>query len=121
MHSKNFDDAPVLGGIWGVLPCFMLNLFTVILLIDTIFQSSIGNNKIFTTGKYVFAGILVASLLLYYRRGGRWKRIIANYEDKENKRKENIHPIIVLVAAYVFSSAFLLLSAMYKNGDGIFK
>jgi len=116
--SKNFEDAPVLGGIWfGVLPCSMLNLFTIILLIDTCFQSSIGSNPIFTIGKYFFAGIFLLIVLYYYRSGGRWKIIVARYEAKEKETGKRIHPAIVLIIAYIISFALGTLASMYKTGD----
>jgi len=121
-RSKNFDDAPVLGGIWGVIPCFMFTLFTVMFLIDGFFKSHLSNSTAFIKQfKYIFAGLLICALLLYFRRNQRWKKIIARYEDKEAKSRVRIHAIVVLVITYVFSFVLLLLAGMYKNGDGIFK
>lgn len=116
--SKNFEDAPVLGGIWGVIPCLMLNIFTIILFIDTMFNDSIGNSKIFTTGKYIFSGLFILSLLFYYRSGSRWKRIVAKYETRE--KGKGIHPIIVLVIAYSISVILINIAAMYKHKYFIF-
>jgi len=118
--SKNFDDAPVLGGIWGVMPCSMLNLFTIILVFDAFFQTSFGINKIFTVGKYVFAGMFAVILFLYYKRSERWKKIVAKYENREKKRGRSIHPVIVLITAYILSAILINLAAMYKLKYGIF-
>jgi len=119
-RSKNFDDAPVLGGIWGVMVGFMFNVFTLILILDTVFKSSIANNDIFTKGKYIVAIVIIALLWLYFKQGKRWVKIIAKYEERELNKNKSIHPAIVLVIYYVLSAAILFLAAMYKNGDGIF-
>jgi len=117
-RSKNFEDAPVLGGIWAVIPCFMFNIFTLMFLIDAFFQSDLSHSiGILKYYKYILAVVLVLSLLFYYRHKNRWKKIISKYETKEAQGRIKIHPIIVLVIAYVLSSAMLMLSGMYKNGD----
>jgi sulfite exporter TauE/SafE len=119
-RSKNFEDTPVIGGIWfGVLPCAMFHAFTLMFLIDTVFQSELSRSFNFIANyKYFFSGILVVLILLYYKRKERWKSIVAKYEEKEGGK--GIHPAIVLTIAYIGSFVLLLLAGMYKNGDGIF-
>lgn len=119
-RSKNFEDAPVIGGIWGILLGFMFNVFTVIFIIDAVFQSSIAKNSFFIRGKYIVGIIFIASLWLYFRQGKRWQRIVAKYERREALKGKGIHPAIILIIYYTLSAVLLLLSAMYKNGDGIF-
>lgn len=118
LKSKNFDDTPVLGGIWGVLPCAMLNFITLILLIDTIFRKSIESSGILSIGRYIFGVIFVLSLLFYYKTGGRWKKIIEKYESREKIKGRSIHPVIVLVSAYAVSVIIINIAAMYRNRIG---
>lgn len=120
--SKNFEDTPVLGGIcFGIIPCLMFNAFTVMFFIDAVFKSELSQSTgIVKNYKYFFAGLLLISALLYYRHKGRWKKIVAKYEAKESKSGKGIHPAVVLITTYVISFVLLMLSGMYKNGDGIF-
>jgi hypothetical protein len=121
LRSRNFDDAPVFGGIWGVIPCLMFNAFTLMFLIDSFLKSELSSiTGVLKYYKYIFSGVLICSMLFYYWYKERWKRIIIKYEEKENMKGRNIHPIIILGIAYIISFGMLLLAGMYKNGDGIF-
>lgn len=115
--SKNFEDTPVLGGIWGVMLGFMFNVFTVLLVIDGALGSSLSANRIFTIGKYVFAGLWVLTMFLYFKHKGRWTKIVTKYEMKEKETGKSVHPIIILLAYYVISFALGTLASMYKTGD----
>lgn len=119
--SKNFDDTPVLGGIWGLAPCVMLNIFTLMFLFDILFSSDTSKiGLLFKQYKYIFVLLLLFLLLFYFMYKGKWKRIISKYEAREKERGRSIHPIIVLIVAYVLSAVLGTLTAMYRNGDGIF-
>ena len=116
-HSRNFDDIPVLGGIIFVIACVMFNLFSIFLVLERIGNITIEfNNKY----KYPFALALVISLLIYYSYKGRYKKIIERYEEKEQAKHHNIHPIFVIILYYIISSALMFFAGLYKNQDWIF-
>jgi len=115
-RSKNFDDIPVLGGISFVGLCFMLNVFAIIGLFEGLgINTGIEFKKEY---KYIFCLSLVLLLLLYYIYAGRYKKIIENFE--KNKRKVQLHPIIVIILYYGISVFLFFLSATFKNHDWIF-
>jgi hypothetical protein len=115
-RSKNFDDVPVLGGLVFVVLCLILNIFTVIGLlegmnIDTHFEFK-------KEYKYIFSLSIIVFLLLYYLHKGRYKRIIQCFEQKEGGI--NLHPLIVIIIYYGISVFLMFLAATYKNQDWIF-
>jgi hypothetical protein len=115
-RSKNFDDIPALGGLLFVAPCLLFNVFTVFL-----FFEAWGSNSIIafmSQYKYFFSVSVIVLLLLYYLYKGRYKRIIEQFEQK--KKRNSIHPIIVIVMYYGISFGLLLLAALYTNQDWIF-
>ena len=115
-HSKNFDDVPALGGLVFVVLCFILNIFTVIGLLEGMnVDTHIGFNKDY---KYIFSISIVVLLLFYYLHKGRYKRIIERFEQKEGGI--NLHPVIVIIVYYGISILLMFLAATYKNRDWIF-
>jgi hypothetical protein len=117
--SRNFEDIPTLAGVIWVAPCVMFNLFTINFLVE-IFgytDSFIFERKY----KYIFSLSLILLLLFYYVFNGRYKKIIEKYEEKERAKGKGIHPVIVIIFFYLSSFLLLLITGMYRNGDGIFK
>ena len=118
-RSRNFEDLPVLAGVIWVGVCFMLNIFTIAILLEALGFS--GNFVLDRKYKYIFSLLLVLILILNYSFKGRYKRIIEQYEEKERQASKGLHPVIVIIFYYALSFLLLLLAGMYKNGDGIFK
>lgn len=115
-RSKNFDDVPVLGGLVFVILCFILNIFTVIGLLEGLdIDTHIEFKREY---KYIFSLSIVVLLLLYYIYKGRYKRIIERFEQKDAGLK--LHPVIVIIVYYGISIFLMLLAATYKNRDWIF-
>lgn len=118
-RSKNFVGAPVLGGILWVGGVFMFNLGSIAFLLEAfgITGNLIGDRKY----KYFVGLLFMVFLLFYYSYKGRYKKIIAHYEEKERNTSKAIPPLIVVLFYTIISFGLLLLSGMYKNGDGLFK
>ena len=115
-RSRNFDDMPALGGLIFVALCFMLNIFTIIGLIEGLsINLDIEFKKEY---KYIFSLLLAITLLFYYLRKERYKKIIESFEQK--KKGIQLHPIIVILIYYSISIFLMFLSATYKNRDWIF-
>jgi hypothetical protein len=117
-RSRNFEDIPVLAGVIWVGTCFMFNVFTIAMLLESI---GLSGNFIFEKKyKYIFSLSLVFLLIFYYSYKGRYKKIIKIYEEKERIKGKSFHPVLVIIFYYVASFLIGTLTAMYKNGDGIF-
>ena len=116
--SKNFEGTPVLGGIWGMILCVMLNIFTIVGFIEGLgVDTGIEFKKEY---KIPFGIGLVALLYFYYAYKGRYKKIIEYYEKKEEEGMIKIHPAIVIIVYYVTSVFLMFLAAFFKNKDWIF-
>src|SRR5687767_12073127 len=109
---------PTLGGIIFVGICVVFNLFTIYFLIEGLGLKTVSFKKEY---KYPFALILVVVLLMYYLFDSRYKKINEKYEKKERKAGRSIHPIFVIVAYFAVSFGLMLLTALFKNGDWIFR
>ena len=121
--SKNWEDTPMLFAIMIISWCLILNLGTLLFLIEGLNKRNSefsGVSSFLNDYRYIFGGVVVLLIWLYYAYKGRWKRIIAKFEAKEVGRKNNIHPVIIVVTAYICSFLLGMIAAMYKNGDGIF-
>jgi len=121
--SKNWEDTPILFAVMVIGWCFILNVATIFFLLEGVYNRNLGIGNVISSlnkHRYLFASVLSLLILIYYTYGSRWRRIIAKYEAKEKERGRNIHPAIVVIAAYVLSFVLGMLSAMYKNGDGLF-
>ena len=115
-RSKNFDDVPVLGGLVFVVLCFILNIFTVIGILEGMnIDTHIEFKKEY---KYIFSLSIVVLLLLYYLHKGRYKKIIESFEQKKGGIK--LHPVVVIIIYYGISIFLMFLAATYKNRDWIF-
>jgi hypothetical protein len=116
--SKNFDDIPALAGVMWVALCFLLNLFTL----EMILMSFGGPELLAFDKKYNFliSLILVVLLLVYYGYKGRYKKIVEKYEERERVKGKGLHPLIVIALYVIISFTLGTLTAMYKNHDGIF-
>lgn len=117
-RSRNFEDIPVLAGVIWVGACFMFNIFTVLILLESLGYS---RNFIFNKKyKFIFSLSLVLILIFNYSFRGRYKKILERYEEKERRKRKGFHPIIVIAFYYLVSFGLLLLAGLYKNGDWIF-
>lgn len=116
-RSKNFDDMPVLGGVIFVVACIMFNIFTVFIIFEGV--GFIESYPFVEKYKYPFSFTLLLLVLFYYLYNGRYKRIIEKYEN-QIRRKQKIHPILVIIFYYLTSFGLLLLAGLYRNHDWIF-
>lgn len=115
-RSNNFEDMPVLGGLVFVVLCFILNIFTIIGLLEGMnINTYIEFKKEY---KYIFSFFIVVLLLFYYLYKGRYKKIIKSYT--ERKRGIKVHPVIVIILYYGISIFLMFIAALYKNHDWIF-
>lgn len=116
--SSNYDDMPVLGGIVFVCLCFMLNVFTLLFLIE-----GAGIQKITMPDerfRFIIALGLIGLFVAFYQYGNRYERVISYYEARERKAGIGLHPILVIAAYYVGSFLVMLVAGLYKNKDWIF-
>jgi hypothetical protein len=116
--SKNFDDIPALGGMLFVVLCVMLNIFTIIGLIEGFgFKTGITFSKPY---QFPFALALVGLLLFYYLYKGRYKKIVKHYEQRAGFITQ-LHPIIVVIIYFGLSILLMFLAAAFKNHQWIFE
>jgi len=121
--SKNWEDTPMLFAIMIISWCIILNLGTLLFLIEGLNKRNLefgGVISILNDYRYIFGGLIVLLIWINYTYKGRWKRVVAKFEAKEKRGKNNIHPVIIVVAAYIVSFLLGVFAAMYKNSDGIF-
>lgn len=117
-RSRNFQEMPLMAGVIWVSLCIMFNIFSVMMLIQTIF---LRQGYIFSEQyNYVFSIGLLMMIIFYYLYKGRYRSIIERFIIKEAKSGKGLHPLIVIFIYYVSSFVLLLVTAMFKNGDGIF-
>jgi len=117
LAKNEYDDA-----IWWaamiVGSCLIFNIATIIFLLDgigLITYSGFDN-------KYRYIGGSLMALIVggYYSYQGKYRKILKYYESKEENKK-NIHPLIVVLSYCVLSVILLVLSAMFKHGNYLFK
>lgn len=117
--SKNFKDIPVLGGVIFVSSNIVLNLMTIMLFLDRFVNMHLVylfSQPRYTPWKVISAILVVVLPLIYYSRGGRYKKIVEKYD----KRKFVLPNWLIIVLSMVVSSGLLLLSGMFRNRDWIF-
>ena len=118
-RSSNFDDMPWLYGVMWVGICLQFNVFTILFMIE----AAIGL-EVFSFPrhfKYPAALGLIVALSIYYLHHGRYRRIVAKYERREQRRARTIHPLVIILPYVVASFILLLLAAMFRNHDGVFR
>lgn len=115
--SKNFDDFPVLGGVIYVSVCLLLNIGTVLLLLERIFNISLLNfsPERYSIGKIIFATLIVILPMVYYNWKGRYKKIIQYYNNKKM-----ISNWVIVIFFIIVSFILLLLAGLFRNRDWIF-
>ena len=114
--SRNFDDTPVLGGIVMVSGCILINIITFFLLLSGFHIYTLHVSSHRYTVKSVLGGILfMAFLLIYYKWKGRYKRILAKYENKKT-----LHPWLIVIIYWFISFVLVNLAAFFKNRAWIF-
>ena len=114
---KNEDDDAIWLGIMIVGSCLIFNIATIILFIDGIgfIKYSGFDNKY----RYIIGVLMTLGVGLYYFHKKRYKKILKQYEAKE-RGKRSIHPLVPVLVFCMTSIILLVLSAMYRNGDGVF-
>jgi uncharacterized membrane protein YidH (DUF202 family) len=95
----------------------MLNIFALSFLLDGLDLVYISFEKGY---KFIFSIGLVLILLAYYLYKERYKTILRKYEQREQRQKRGLHPILVIILYYSVSFGLLLLAALFRNGDWIF-
>lgn len=115
--SKNWEDTPILLGVMIVGSCLIFNIGTIICLVDGMgFVKYSGfDNKY----RYIVGAIVTLCVGIYYSRKNIYMKILERYERKR-QGKNNLLPIVVVLFYCIVSILLLVLSAMYKNGDGFF-
>lgn len=111
-RSKNFDDAPVWGGIWFIMLGVLFNIFTLLFIIEAFIGRAIIPAGFITVGKYFLAAIFLYLLLLYFKYNNRWQKIVTKYEEREKLNGKGFNPIIVLIVYNVLS--YVLLEAIAR-------
>ena len=116
--SKNFDDEPILGGVFCVFPCLIINSFTVLMFLEAkqVIPESWGEVDI----HFLLGLFLVIATYYYYKYDGRWKKVVQKYEAKEKEKGRLIPPIAIFILYYVGSLLALQVVGQYKNGDWLF-
>jgi hypothetical protein len=116
--SKNFNDIPALGGVIFVSSNILLNIGAIALFLERLLKISIWNfsNERYSLGRVILGILIVILPMIYYSWGGRYKKIVEEY-DKKNLL---IPSWLIIVLSMVVSFGLLLLSAMFRNRDWIF-
>lgn len=119
VKSKNFNDIPVLGGVIFVSSNLLLNIGAIGLFIERLLKISIWNfsNERYSLGKIIFGILVVILPMVYYSWGGRYKKIVEKYD----KKKLPIPNWLIIILSMTISSCFLLLAALFRNRDWIFR
>ena len=108
--SRNFDNTPVLGGMMMVSGCIIINILTIFCLLDNfhIYTLQVSTHRY--TVKSILVGILfVVFLFCYYKWKGRYKRILAKYENKKT-----LHPWLIIIIYWSISVALLYIPVFLK-------
>lgn len=114
---KNDNGDAIWLGIMIVGSCFVFNIATILLFIDGIgFAKYSGFDNDY---KYIIGTFMTLGVGFYFFYKKRYKEILKKYERKA-KDKRSVHPIVPVLIFCITSIMLLILSAMYKNGDGIF-
>ncbi|PSK90600.1 hypothetical protein [Taibaiella chishuiensis] len=120
--SKNWKDTPVFFATIVMAWCLILNFASILFLIEALTKNKMAFGPYISKMnniKYIFGIVLITAIWMYYSHKNRWKKIITRYQEREGETA-NIHPAIVVIVACGLSFILGALSAMYKNGDGIF-
>lgn len=117
VKSRNFEGLPILGSLMYVAPCIMLNIFALLLFLQGLdIFSGINLPENF---KFVFSGILLLILTLYYSINNRFKKIIERYKIKYRNKKQ-VHPIIIFFIYFIISFLLLIVAGAFYNKSWIF-
>ncbi len=120
--SKNWKDTPVFFATMVMGWCLILNFASILFLIEALSKNKMAFGRYISkiTGiKYIVGIVILSVVWMYYSHKSRWEKIITRYQEREGETA-NIHPAIVVIGACGLSFILGALSAMYKNGDGIF-
>ena len=108
--SRNFDNTPVLGGIVMVFTCIMINILTIFCLLANfhIYTLQMSIHR-YTVKKVLFLILVMTFLFCYYKWKGRYKRILAKYENKKT-----LHPWLIIIIYWSISVALLYIPVFLK-------
>ena len=117
LKSKNFDDFPILGGVIFVSSCLVLNIGTILLLIERLLSVSIisFSQERYSFGKILSASIIVILPMIYYSWKGRYKKIVKYYDGKKM-----IPNWLIIIIYMTVSFLLLLLAGLFRNREWIF-
>jgi len=120
LRSKNNRDSPLFFAIPIVTICFMFHTFSIFLLLEG--MGIIGEINIFSKENKLIGSLFFVSIVaLYYLFNKRYKKIYSLYNSRKNQTAKTSTAILIVVSYYVISFGILLVSALYKNKDWIFK
>ena len=119
-QNTNKIELSLFEGIIWVLPCFIFNIFSVVVLIELILNVDNNIASYLKNYKYLIAAILMGAFVFYYSYQGRWQKILTQYAEKERLAGKSRDPLLIVVLWYGLSVIILILLTMYKRGDGIF-
>lgn len=115
--SGNFKDILVLGGVIHVVPFFIYNLFSLILVIEGLKIKVFEYDRSYS---FYIAFSLLILFLLYYNVNKRYIKIIDTF-DKKNIPKSTKFQLFVVISYHLVGFLIALISGLFKNKDWIFK
>lgn len=120
LRSKSNRDSPLFFAIPIVTVCFMFHIFSIFLFLEG--MGIIGRSIIFSKeNKLIGALFFVSVVAIYYLLNKRYKKIYSLYNNRKNQPPKTSMAILIVVFYYLISFGILLVSALYKNRDWIFR
>lgn len=115
--SGNFNNTPVLGGGIFVAIVFILNLFSLLFVLEGLQITYFEYNREYS----LYVGFSFLTLfLMYYGVDKRYIKIVDSFE-KKNIPKSSSFQLFVVFCYYLITFILLLISGLFKNKDWIFK
>lgn len=115
--SGNFTDIPALAGVIVVVPFFIYNLFSLLFVIEGLKIKVFEYDRSYS---FYIAFSLLILFLLYYSLNKRDIKIVDSF-DKKNIPNSTKFQFFVLFSYHLIGFVILLISALFKNKDWIFK
>lgn len=118
LRSRSNRDMPMFATIGIISLVFMFNVFAISFLIE-----GMSGNKLVNFSKesrYIGSIAFLLLVSFYYLYKNRYKNIYSNYVRKRSKKPSISYCLMIVFVYYAISFGILLISAMFKNQDGIF-
>ena len=115
--SGNFIHIPALAGVIVVVPFFIYNLFSLLFVIEGLKIKVFEYDRSYS---FYIAFSLLILFLLYYSLNKRDIKIVDSF-DKKNIPNSTKFQFFVLFSYHLIGFVILLISALFKNKDWIFK